>query len=91
MKEFTTQIFSTRERLPRYGQYVNGYFPYRSSSDSDDPIELHKWAVVKFVPALAEGNNKRCFEWQTFGPMTFFGQDCSHWHALPDPIEDLGC
>jgi hypothetical protein len=31
------------------------------------------------------GNNKRPYNWETFGPSSFFGQDITHWMKLPEP------
>ena len=32
-----------------------------------------------------DGNNKRPYNWETFGPSSFFGQDITHWLELPSP------
>lgn len=32
-----------------------------------------------FSSADENGNNKKPYQWQTRGPLTYFGQDISHW------------
>ncbi len=34
------------------------------------------------------GNNQRPYNWQEFGPDSFFGQDISHWMPLPEPPKE---
>lgn len=31
------------------------------------------------------GNNLKPYDWHTFGPMKYFGQDVTHWMPLPAP------
>ena len=47
------------------------------------PMTLKRSSVIE---ACDEGgNNKRPYNWETFGPSSFFGQSITHWCQLPDP------
>lgn len=37
-----------------------------------------------------DGNNRVPYHWETFGPASYFGQEISHWHPLPEALECFG-
>lgn len=34
------------------------------------------------------GNNQRPYNWDEFGPGSFFGQECEFWYYLPHPKKE---
>lgn len=36
-----------------------------------------------------DGNNKVPYQWSTFGPMAFFGQEVECWDYLPKPTDNV--
>lgn len=71
--------------LPPLNRYVVGFYNGGNWGDSDDPINVNGVVVkrVMVTPGRECPNNKRDYEYNTFGPSNFFGQDISHWFPLP--------
>lgn len=85
---------SVKDRLPEDGQWVLGHFP-NEPWICDSP-SFQKSAIVQFLrgdsnptniikSADRHGGNLVPYEWQTFGPSSFYGQEASHWMPLPTP------
>lgn len=72
---------SVAERLPAEGQWVLVYLPNMPWTANG----LIKAYVCEFASVTPRGNNHRPYEWRSFGPAKFFGQDVSHWAELNKP------
>jgi len=72
----------TTHQLPPLGAYVLARHNRGTWRDSTDQANVN-CVVVKRVPSKVEGNNLRPYEWNTFGPTKFFGQDIFLWMPIP--------
>lgn len=85
---------SVKDSLPDNKEYVFAY--------AGNYIQSMKYTVVQFcegnTPEECErvnlyrgcdqhGNNLVPYNWEEFGPMSFFGQDITHWSPLPKAPE----
>lgn len=82
MSKPQTTIHLCKDKLPVNGTYVVCHYTGGNWDDSDDQ-EGCNWKVAKFRGAAVEGNNLVPYEWDEFGPGTFFGQDVDMWFELP--------
>ncbi len=75
--------------LPPLGKYVLVHLTKDNWFDSTDQ-EGCKYKVVKRVldtNAHCNPNNQRTFEWQPFGPGTYFGQEVDWWYDFQEEIK----
>lgn len=68
---------------PREGQHVLAHLTLDNWNDKDDPDGNRYWVVVKFKKEVVDGNNRKPFRWDAFGPSSYFGQDVDYWCELP--------
>lgn len=73
---------SCKEKLPPLGKYVLARVNRDNWSDRTDQENV-TCVVAKRVSASIEGNNQLPFQWNTFGPHIFFGQDVGEWALIP--------
>lgn len=78
---------NVKERLPEFDKYVLGRYNLKNWHDKDDQENVI-CVVVKFIKSKIEGNNLCPYQWDTFGPSKFFGQEISYWAELPKPPID---
>ena len=79
-------MIDVREVLPPLYKYVLAHINKYNWIDRDDPEGVY-WKVVKRIPAKQYGNNKRDFEWTSFGPSKYFGQEVDYWVPLPEYVD----
>jgi hypothetical protein len=68
---------SVDERLPDFGQYVFCYMGNYGQSQ--------KYRVCRRIESESGSNNTKPYVWSESGPMTFFGQECTHWAEIHPP------
>jgi len=62
-----------------------GKLPSSKSSGwclSDGWKEHERWQIYRSEDE--HGNNSVPYDWETFGPMKYFGQDVTHWMPIPE-------
>jgi hypothetical protein len=85
----TIDWIDSEEYLPKEGEWVLGYSPDRPWSTRVEKVR-HKISVVCFHQGREnpgnviyaqdkDGNNKKPYNWTTFGANSFFGQEITKW------------
>lgn len=71
------------DKLPPLNKYVLCLHARFTWIDKDDPYKVNA-IVLKRIEAKEEGNNKRPYSYNEFGPDSFFGQDILYWAEIPE-------
>ena len=71
----------TSDSLPEFGKCVIGWY---HGDNWEYPEDMYHRSVIMWRnKAKNESNNKRDYNWKTFGPSTYFGQDILYWSEIP--------
>ena len=81
-----TAWIETTEQLPPLNKYVVVRLNKKNWIDDDDPVNVYT-DVAKRIKSKQEGNNKRDYQWNTFGPARYFGQEVDHWFEIPPTMK----
>ena len=75
---------SCDEQLPDENEFILGYCgPYNEIQKSAPHCDVVRLTRLQTPESSYSSNNKKDYEWKTFGPKTYFGQEISHWMPLP--------
>lgn len=73
----------TSDRLPEHGERVLICSANKVHGSCVAGVQVAVYRAGKY---LKIGNNKTTYVWDApCGPMSWFGQDVTHWMPLPDP------